>query len=491
MAADPRTPVLVGVGTASQRLDDPTAAREPSALMAAACDVAADDSGARGLLAKADLVLVPKGTWTYPDAARLVASAIGASGARTVVGEFGVLQTTLIERAASAIQSDGADVAIVVGGEAKWRELRATITGAPAVSTQQPPTEPDEVLAPKGAILSADEITARLVSAVAQYAMIEHARRRADGQSVEAHASDVAALWERFNVVARGNPAAWNRTPMSAAEIGTPGPRNRALATPYLKWHNSQWNVDQAACLILCSVDAARAAGVPEERWVFPETVAWSDDMVPMSERAILHRAPGFRLAGRAALEGAGIGIDDVAYVDLYSCFPIAVRTQALELGLSIDDGRPLTVTGGMTFAGGPLNNYVLQSTAKMAAVLREDPDAHGMVTAISAMITKQAVSLWSCRPPSRGFVATDVSSAVAASTSKVPVRAEGAGRAEIVTYTVVHDGAGVPERAVVLAQRPDGSRALVGSSAVAATMATGEWGGRGVELDGAGGFSA
>src|ERR1700720_645486 len=86
MAADPRTPVLVGVGTASQRLDDPTAAREPSPLMAAAWDVAADDSGARGLLANADVVLVPKGTWTYPDAARLVASAIGASGARTVVG---------------------------------------------------------------------------------------------------------------------------------------------------------------------------------------------------------------------------------------------------------------------------------------------------------------------------------------------------------------------------------------------------------------------
>jgi acetyl-CoA C-acetyltransferase len=491
MAIDPRTPVLVGVGTASQHLDDPAAAREPSALMAAACDVAAEDAGARALLSKADLVLVPKGTWGYPDAARLVASQVGALRARTVIGEFGVLQTTLIERAASAIQSDGADVAVVVGGEAKWRELRAMITGTSAESTQQPPAVPDEVLAPKGAILSDEEISARLVSAVAHYALIEHARRRADGQAVAAHASDIAALWERFNVVARGNPAAWNRAPMSAADIATAGPRNRPLATPYLKWHNSQWNVDQAACLILCSADAARAAGVPADRWVFPETVAWSDDMVPVSVRAAVHRAPGFRLAGQAALDGAGVAIDDVAYFDLYSCFPIAVRTQALELGLALDDARSLTVTGGMTFAGGPLNNYVLQSTAKMAAVLRVDPDAHGMVTAISAMITKQAVSLWSCRPPARGFVATDVSSAVAAATPKVPVRQDGAGRAEVVTYTVLHDGAGVADRAVVLAQRPDGSRALAGSHALAAAMTVGEWGGREVDLDGAGGFSA
>jgi len=434
------------------------------------------------------VVLVPKGTWAYPDAARLVADEIGATGARTVIGEFGVLQTTLVARAASAIRDGDADVALVVGGEAKWRDLRATITGTPAPVTEQPPTVPDDVLAPKGALLSAAEVAARLVSAVGQYAMIEHARRAADGQSVADHAADVAGMWAGFNAVAQANPRAWHRAPMSAEAIATAGPHNRPLATPYLKWHNSQWNVDQAACLILCSVEVARAAGVSLDRWVFPAAVAWSDDMVPMTERTALHRAPGFAAAGRAALDAAGIGIDDVAHVDLYSCFPIAVRTQALELGL--DARRALTVTGGMTFAGGPLNNYVLQSTAAMAGVLRADPDAYGMVTAISAMITKQGISLWSCRPPASPFAATDVSSAVAAAAPRVPVRAEGAGRAEVETYTVLHDGAGAPERAVVLARRTDGSRAIVASAGAAASMAAGEWCGRAVELDGAGGFA-
>jgi acetyl-CoA C-acetyltransferase len=488
MAVDPRTPVLVGAGTATQRLDDPAAALEACALIAAACDAAALDAGAPGLLSRADMVVVPQGTWAYADAGRLVADSIGASGARTVVGEFGVLQTTLIERAATAIQAGACDVALVVGGEAKWRDLRTSITGVQGPTTVQTDATPDEVLAPAGALISPLEIEARLVSAVSQYALLEHARRRADGETPAAHAAEVAGLWERFNQVARGNPAAWHRQPMSAAEIATPGPRNRPLATPYLKWHNSQWNVDQAACLILCSAEAAMAAGVASDRWLFPHAMAHSDHMVPVSARPALHRSPGFRLAGQAALAAAGIGVDDVAHVDLYSCFPIAVRTQALELGLGTD--RPLTVTGGMTFAGGPLNNYVLQSTAAMTARLRADPGAVGMVTAISAMITKQGVTLWSSQPPAHGMRAVDVSAAVAAESPPVAVGPGTAGPAPIESYTVLHDAGGAPERAVVIVRAADGTRSIATSVADAAAMTVGEWGGRTVELDGAAGFS-
>ena len=490
MPVDPRTPVLVGAGTATQRFDDPSDGLEACALMAAACRAAADDAGAPGLLPRADLVLVPEGTWHYGDAGRLVASAVGAAHARTVNAKQGVLQTTLIERAASAIQRGAADVALVVGGEAKWRDLRATITGVPAPVTEQHSVQADDILAPHGALISRAEIDAGLVTAVGQYAMIEHARRAADGQSVQEHADLVARLWESFNRVAQGNPYAWNRAPMTAAEIATPGPRNRPLATPYLKWHNSQWNVDQAACLLLCSADVARGAGVPTDRWVFPELVAWSDHMVPVTERALIHRAPGFAIAGRVALEHVGAGIDDIAYLDLYSCFPIAVRTQALELGIDPFGDRPLTVTGGMTFAGGPLNNYVLQSTAKMAGVLRAEPTARGMVTAISAMITKQGVSLWSCQPPERDFRGIDVSTPVDAATARVTVRQE-KGTARVVTYTVLHDPAGEPTRAVVLTEWDDGARALATSESHAEAMASAEWAGRAVELDGQGGFSA
>jgi len=490
MTLDSRTPVLVGCAAASQRFDDPSAAKEAVALMVAACEAAASDAGSPDLLRAAATIAVPKGSWGYHDAARLVGNAIGAPDAFTVRTELGVLQTTPVERAASGIARGELDVAIVVGGEARWRDVRAGITGVAAPVTDDGDAVPDEIIAPEGMIISNEEIAAGLVTAVSHYAMIENARRRADGQTLDEHGAAVAELWSRFSLVARDNPDAWNRQPMAPDDIRRPGPRNKVLAWPYNKWHNSQWNVDQAACLILCSAEAARAHGVPADRWVFPLAIAQSNHMVPVSQRHQIHRSPGFVVTAATACGLAGVGIDDVAHADAYSCFPIAVRTQALELGFAPE--RPLTVTGGMTFAGGPLNNYVLQSTTRMAQILRSDPSAVGLVTAISGMITKQAASLWSAAPPSQPYRSADVSTDVAAATSVVPCGSSTAGPATVATYTVLPgpDGA---DRTVVLADQPDGSRTIVASTdpAVATRMTSEEWCGRPVELDGAGGFTA
>ena len=129
--------------------------------------------------------------------------------------------------------------------------------------------------------------------------------------------------------------------------------------------------------------------------------------MLDLSTRAQLHRSPGIEIAGARALELAGRSIGDVKHVDLYSCFPAAVQQFARELGLGLD--RPLTVTGGMRFAGGPLNNYALQSVARMAEVLRADPGSTGIVTAVSGFLTKQGVGLWSTDAPAQRFGFADV----------------------------------------------------------------------------------
>ena len=71
-------------------------------------------------------------------------------------------------------------------------------------------------------------------------------------------------------------------------------------------------------------------------------------------------------------------GID---HVELYSCFPAAVRVQQRELGIPLS--RRVTQTGGMTFGGGPLNNFVIQSWVKMVERLREDQGSRGLVTAV------------------------------------------------------------------------------------------------------------
>jgi acetyl-CoA C-acetyltransferase len=486
---DPRTPVLVGAASASQRLDDPNAAKSAVGLMIEAARRAGEDAGNADLLRAAGAVFVPRGTWHIGDAARLVADGVGAREARSIVADVGILQTTLVRRAADAITSGSLDVALVVGGEAKWRELRATIAGI-ELADEDPTGEPDEHLRPHGVIVSSDEVRAGLVTAVSHYSMLENALRAARGQSLDEHAQVVAQLWAGFNAVAQRNPDAWNRAPMSADDIRQPGPKNRPLAFPYNKWHNSQWNVDQAACLLLCSVEAARAHGIPEDRWVFPHAIVDSEHMVPVSQRAELHRSPGFAIAGRRAFELAGVGVDDIAHVDLYSCFPVAVRVQAAELGLSLE--RPLTVTGGMTFGGGPLNNYVLQSTAAMMRELRADPGSVGLVTAISGMITKQGVSVWSTRPPAEGYRGEDVSDAVAAATRRVDTEIAEDSEAVVATYTVLFDD-GRPTKGVVVADRRDGGRTVATSDddALLGSMISEEWCGRTVQLHPSATFTA
>ena len=486
MPVDPRAPVLVGVGTAGGRSEgDPRGDPDAVGLMVAAAAAAAHDAGDGRLLADVDAVLVPRGTWRHHDAARLVAGGSGATRARTLVAEIGVLQTTLIRRAAAMIVAGHSDIALVVGGEARWREVRAGRLGVALPSEATDGGEPDEVVRPAGRIVAPEEVSAGLADPVAQYAIIDNALRASRGQSLADHRAEVAALWERFNVAARDNPQAWNRTPMSAADIDRPGTGNRPMAFPYNKWHCSQWNVDQAAALLLCSAEMARARGIPRDRWVFPAAVAESDHMVPLSQRRDLHRSPGFALAGRAALDAAGTGVDDVAFVDLYSCFPAAVRVQAVELGLG---ERPLTLTGGMTFAGGPLNNYVLQATVAAAVALRARPEERAIVTAVSGLLTKQGVSIWSGTPPLRGFRAVDVSDEAAA-TPALHLRGAAAA-ATVAGYTVGYDG-GRPATATVIAEIDGGGRSVAVSRdpSTAEAMTTHEWCGRVVALDGRGGF--
>lgn len=489
---DPRTPVLVGAGAISERSDDPRKAGDAVELMLRATELAGADSGRPELLSRAGLVVVPQGTWRFKDAGRRIAGHYKANGARTVFARIGVLQTTLFAVAAGAISRGDVDVALVVGGEAKWRETMAARAGIVLETPDETGSDPDETLVPEHEIVSREEISAGLVAPVSQYALMENARRYADGTSPEENARQVAELWSRFSEVAASNPLAWDPRRLSPDEIRLPGKGNRPLALPYNKLHVSQWNVDQSAAFVLCSASAARSAGVDPELWVFPHAIAESNHMTPVSRRLEMHRSPGFAKAGERAFARSETSVEDVAHIDLYSCFPIAVRTQARELGLSND--RDLTVTGGMTFGGGPLNNYALQSTAAMTGVLRSDPGSSGLVTAVSGMITKQGVSIWGSSPPKAGYGFADVSDEVGEATPLAEVRGASPGDATVASYTVLYGPAEPekPDRAVVIADVADGVRSIVTSTdpALVADMTVGEWCGRKVRLKSDGTFS-
>jgi acetyl-CoA C-acetyltransferase len=483
MSHGPRTPVLVGAAAVSQRAEDPREAREPLELMAQALERAAEDAGSRALLTRADAIRIPRGFWDYPDPGRALAERFGAQ-ARTTVAEIGVLQTTLLGAAARDISDGRADVVLVAGGEARHRAQRAQQLGVTASLARLPERAPDEVLRPHAEILHPLELRVGLAAPVSQYAVIENALRFADKQDLDAHRDAVAALQARASRAAAANPDAWDRTAHEAAEIRGPTPRNRMLAFPYTKLHTSQWNVDQAAGLILCSLQTARALGLDARRLVFPLAVADANHMTPLAARPALERVPGFAHAGRRALAHAGLSAAELGPLELYSCFPIAVRAQARELG--IDEARPLTVTGGMTFAGGPLNHFVLQALVKLAERLRAEPERAGLLSAVSGILTKQGVSLWSAGEPERGFAFFDVTAEAAAEQPPREIVDGADGAARVAGYTVLFEGERAA-RAAFVCELPDGRRTLAASDdpALAALGTREELTGRALRLAG------
>jgi acetyl-CoA C-acetyltransferase len=320
-------------------------------------------------------------------------------------------------------------------------------------------TAPDRTLRPAAEIVHPIEIARRFVLPVAQYAVIESALRFDAGQSLGEHRRELAEFWAGFGRVARANPHAWNRDAPDAAALADPQ-RNPQLAFPYGRFHCSQWNVDQAAGLLFCSALRARRAGIPESRWIFLRSVAESNRMQPLVARDSLSRSPGFAAAGRRGFELAGLGPGDLSSLELYSCFPSAVRVQLRELGLPAEPTP--SWTGGMSFAGGPLNNFVLQAAARMREVLRERPGA-ALLTAVSGMLTKQGVSLWSSEPGPAGFGYADVGDQVAAvdAPRNVVDDLEASGR--VAGYTVVYES-GAPARTLAILDLDDGARTLAAS---------------------------
>lgn len=452
-----RIPVVVGVGAVTRHAADPQAIGEPIALMEEALRRAGDDAGSTALLAELDEISVPRGFWAYSDPGRLLARRVGATRARTVLAEIGILQTSLLGRAAARIAAGESEVAALVGGEAHDRATRIGRTGGRASLTEQKDVAPDTHLTPAAEIMGRYEVELGLVTPTVQYSLIDNALRFAEGRSLAEHRAELGALWGDFNRVAVANPDAWNRKPMTPDEIVTPTDSNRLLAFPYTKHLVSQWTVNQAGAVLLCSLAKARRLGLDATRFVHPLVVVDSEHMVTLSERRHLHRSPGFELVFERALSRVGRGIDEIDLVELYSCFPAAVRVQQRALG--IDPARRVTQTGGMTFGGGPLNNFVVQAFVKMVERLRAEPGRHGLVSAISGLITKQGAAIFGPEP-SRAFSHEHVTDAARAATQTVPVERDATGRARVASYTVNQAKDAAQGVALVL-DFPDGRRTL------------------------------
>jgi acetyl-CoA C-acetyltransferase len=204
-----------------------------------------------------------------------------------------------------------------------------------------------------------------------------------------------------------------------------------------------------------------------------------------MSNRWSFSETPAIELGGRRTLELADASIDDISVVDLYSCFPSAVQLGAQSLGLDIES--QLTRTGGLPFAGGPWNNYVMHAIATVMDDLRSRPGELGLVWANGGYTTKHAFGIYSTTPPEQGFRHAYPQAEIdALPRRELAEPAEAAGPATVEAYTVMHSREGTPETAVAACLLADGRRAWGMSSieSTALAMCDGEWVGRAVQLD-------
>ena len=232
----PNTPVIIGVGFSRAKTDDPLACPEPYQLMLNAIKEAGNDVGVDGdansLLAQLQAVSVVQGMWKYKNPGKLIMDALGCTHAKSILSDLGVLQLTTLFELFEAIEAGEYDMAVLTGGEAKYRELRSKITGVAITDTVQSDDtpEPDTYHPVPDPFVSDAEASAGLFMATQLFAVMESAFRYDQGLSLDAHRDKLAKLYNGFSKIAAKNPHAWHQEEVSVEDIRNASAKNTGFS---------------------------------------------------------------------------------------------------------------------------------------------------------------------------------------------------------------------------------------------------------------------
>ncbi len=469
MSIDPRTPVLVGLAQSVDRTSEPGAGLSPQEMMAAVARAALADTGGKGVEAAIDCITVVR---LFQDSgfgapfgqqANLpwsVGKRIGARAGRHLYGPVGGNSPQmLVNIFAEAISRGEHDVVLLTGCEPLRSQARALKAGLKLDWAEDAP-EPAEQWPEKTRYATPHEMRHGIALPVNIYPLFENALAAHYGRDPVAHRQAIGELMARFTQVAARNPFAQLPVARTPDEIITPEGDNRYIGYPYTKYLNANMFVDQAAALVLMSTAAADRLQVPQAKRVYLHGSADTHEKILVSERVNYHSSPAIRVGAAHALKQAGLGIDQIAHMDLYSCFSSAVEIAADAIGLRHDDARGLTLTGGLPYFGGPGNNYSMHGIAEVAAACRARPGQPGLVFANGGYLTKHSFGVWSTSP--RAFHRADPAGYQAEidGMESPPFTEAPNGAGVIETFTVIHDK-GVPAFALLVGRQTDGTRFL------------------------------
>jgi len=435
------------------------------AARAAAGD-AAGKLGAAGLLTELDaLRIVFSQSWDYDDPARRLAERLGAEHADgRYSGLGGSVPQMLLAELATDIVAGKLDVALVVGGEALATLRRLEKEGRrPEWSHRSAERHPFPFDLP----LHPAEVAHGIYQAYLTFSIFDSARRAHLGRTLDEHRDRIGRLLAPMSAVAAADPAnAWFPTEHSATELIEPSRSNRMVAFPYTKLEVAVMDVDMTAAVIIASDGAADRIGVPREQRVYLRGWGYAEDPHHVAGRRDLWRSVAMSVASRHALDRAGIGARDVAHMDLYSCFASSLSFAIDALGLDHDaviaGHRPVTVTGGLPYHGGPGSNYMTHAIAALVETLRRDPGSFGLASGVGMHMARHAFGVYSTVPgrvfpPDPAAIAAEMAKEL--ETTPITDAVFGPTEATVAAYSVVHGRDGGPEWAALVCDLDDGSR--------------------------------
>ena len=466
-------PVVVGLGTIQQKgnydeLD------EALILMDKACKKAIGDSTNSNITEYIDEVRVPKGFWRYRDPGKWVAENNNIKSVETTVTKVGILQQNLINSACNKIQNGEIRASLILGGESRFKMLRSSIEKKDYIETPLI-TNPD-IYDKSSEELQLDIEEKELGSmAVGYYAILESAFRCMLQNNHDDHNNYLSEIYSGYSEIAARNQDGWIEQSIDKKDIKNESKKNLRQAFPYNKYHCTSWNVNQACAIIICSEAVANKLDIPIEKRVYPLASSENNHMISTLQRPDLIKSEGMQLAANFILDICSKYNLKPDLYDLYSCFPVAV--QMFAKSLKLEDINDKTITGAMPFAGGPLNSYVLHSTAKLIEKLRENNNV-GIVTGVSGMMTKQSYALWS-KNPLIDFKYKDCTHKAKEIELPVKLSDQKSGSGKIIGYTILVKNN--INKAIIFVDTDDKKRKLITSSneTIINEMQNSEWVGK------------
>ena len=476
MIAD-TTPVIIGVGQYSERVGEPgyealsymdLAGR---ALGAAIADTGAS-GGASGDVAQAidTLAAIRAFEMSRPDrkppfgaadnVPRAIAKRVGANPARAILTTTGgQTNQQLVGEFASAIAAGDSRCAVIVGSEAISTVLALTAKGEIPDWSEEIGGDFEDQGFGVEELLEPVLFMHGASGAIPLYALAENARRHKLGMGLEDYRLEIGKLFAPFTRIAAANPHSAAPVERSAEELATVTDRNRIVAEPYPRMTVARDQVNQAAAVIVASAGLARALGVPEDKWVHIHAVTAATEL-KLSQRPDLSANPASLGSVDKALERAGKGIADMRYIDFYSCFAIPVFNQCDHFGLTADDPRGLTLTGGLPFFGGAGNNYSAHAIAEAVQRVRGDRGSFALVGANGGWMSKYATGIYSTEPAD--WSGNDRFAVLPKATDKVPLAKEPVPAATVETYTINRGPKGAE---AIFIGRSDAGERVVGNA--------------------------